>query len=214
MSQGQRVWVVIVSVLLIGLNIGGCMSPPSSPARTFTTTDLLIDPSLLPSEWAIAAGPTGETPHSLDSLGFPNNRGGSHIDLREPACRVTGQCVQSGSSADQLVIKFRNTQDAARSYRGHVFTSDTEGQYATTWKLIADFAYRSPVADQFRVMCGTTRNINNIGGDCAIEAQYAEFLSIVLYSTLEADRVQADLETLAKAVDARMEHYLKQDEGK
>jgi hypothetical protein len=147
-------------------------------------------------------------------MGFRNNLGGSKIDLRELTSKVSPLSGQGRSSAEHIVAQFRNSQDAAQSYSDHDYTRDTEGQYATTWKPKTDFMYRSPIADQFRVMCGTARNVNNIGGDCVIEFQYAEFLSIVLYSTLDADRALADLEVLAKAVDARMEHYLKSARSK
>jgi len=73
---------------------------------------------------------------------------------------------------------------------------------------MADFTYQSPIADQFRVVCGTTRNVSNIGANCVIEAQYAEFLSIILYSDIDSKDTLSNLEAIAQAVDIRMEHYL------
>jgi len=76
------------------------------------------------------------------------------------------------------------------------------------------FTYQSPIAQQFRVMCVTIRNSPNIALGCVIEAQYDEFVSSVVYSTLNHEQALADLEMLAKAVDTQFALYLKGDASK
>jgi hypothetical protein len=130
---------------------------------------------------------------------------------------VSATAVEYNGAAGgfHVVIQFHSDREAGQSYQGHAFTTDdARGKYGTTWKPLPNFTYQSVIADRFRVVCGTTRNISNIGAHCFIEAQYAEFVSLVNYSTLDAERALSDLETLAKAIDARFAFYLKEDASK
>lgn len=184
---------VFVIILLGWVGLVGCTPTSPAPVRAFSTADLLIDASLLPSGWQVEMGPTQ---FSTDALGFRDNLGGSIISFRNSA------------DADHIVARFQNEQAAALAYSDHDYTRDTQGRYGTTWQALIGFTYQSQIADQFRIMCATTRNVPHIGARCVIEAQYAEFLSVVLYSTLESERALGDLESLARAVDIRMKHYL------
>ena len=115
------------------------------------------------------------------------------------------------SNFDHIVAIFPNSQDAARAYDDHDFTGDTQGKYARTWKTPSGFAYDSPIADQFRVVCVDIKNkteIGDIGEICAVEAQYEEFVSILIYRTSNPAKVTTDLELLSKAVDSQIERFL------
>lgn len=192
----KRVCNLLLSVIVAA---SGCAAPvpaPTAPPRDFTTADLLIAPDLLPPAWKASGGPTD---YPASPLGFRDNLGGSMIDFRE----------RSGpSDITHLVARFQNIHDAARSFQDHDYTHDTQGTYGTTWHPMAGFTYESPVADQFRVVCGTTRNVPNRGAHCIVEAQYAEFMSIAFYSTADGQRALSDLELVAKAVDAQMQRHL------
>lgn len=196
----RKAGLIVASILLLGLASVGCIPAPSAPIRHFTTADLLIDISLLPKGWEV----NGSASVELDSggLSFRNNLGGSEGDFRN---------ASTPADASHEVVRFRNTQDAAQAYQDHVHTSNTYGQYGETWTPMIGFTYQSSVAKQFRVMCVTVRNSPNIARACVIEAQYDEFVSTVVYSTLNPEWALGDLEMLAKAVDVRFAHYL--DEG-
>lgn len=192
----QFFYVAIVSLLTITLVGVACQSPQPSPSppRDFTTSDLLIYPELLPGDWEVKYLSADSSPNDL---GFRNNLGGSIVEL--------GTSTQS---AEQIVARFNNTQDAGKAYADHDLTQDTEGKYASTHETPPNFVYRSPIADQFRVTCMTIKNIPKIGESCAIEAQYKEFLSVLLYDTSAADLAIQDLETIAGAIDKQMSKYL------
>ena len=204
MFQNWRKWLSCICAFLI-LSTARCASSPSAPVRDFTTTDLLLDPSLLPPGWYLE---TEATERSPDDIWFRNNLGGSSVYLLKCDDESSAQCCSYSSSVSHDVARFRNARDAARAYRDHDFTRDTEGEYGTTWEVMANFVYESPIADQFRVVCGTTRNVPDIGASCVIEAQYAEFLSVVDYDDLNEEETLSNLEAIAQAVDIRMEHYL------
>ncbi len=203
MLRKRRAVLVMISVVLLGVSLIGCVPALSAPARHFTTADLLIGTNLLPKGWEV----NGSASVELDSggLSFRNNLGGSEGDFRNAA---------TPADAYHEVVRFRNAQDASQSYQDHVHTSNTSGQFGETWTPMIGFTYQSPVAQQFRVMCVTIRNSPNIAIGCVIEAQYDEFVSSVVYSTLNHEQALADLEMLAKAVDTRFTLYLKEDASK
>ncbi len=202
MSRNWSKWSSCICAFLV-LSTARCTPSPSAPVRDFTTTDLLLDPGLLPPGWYIDVEATEH-----DDMWFRNNLGGSTIRLSKCSDVNSSQCCSRGSDAAQRIARFRNARDAARAYRDHDSTRDTRGEYGTTWEVMAGFTYQSPIADQFRVVCGTTRNVSNVGADCVIEAQYAEFLSIILYCDTDGRDALSNLEAIAQAVDMRMEHYL------
>ena len=201
--QKRRAVLVLISVFLLGVSSIGCVPTLSTPARHFTTADLLIGANLLPKGWGV----NGSASVELDSggLSFRNNLGGSEGDFRN---------ASTSADASHEVVSFRNAQDASQAYQDHVHTSDTSGQYGETWTPMMGFTYQSPIAQQFRVMCVTIRNSPNIALGCVIEAQYDEFVSSVVYSTLNHEQALADLEMLAKAVDTQFALYLKGDASK
>ncbi len=189
-------WMLVV--LISAGVIAGCTPSqpvPAAPLRDFTPAELILDDKALPSDtWLMHASKEVR----------PDDFGGHEGGVSANAIEYNGE-----ASGFHVVIQFQSDRAASQAYQEHAFTEDdTRGKYGTTWKPLSNFAYHSPLADQFQVVCGTTRNVSNIGAHCFIEAQYAEFVSLVNYSTLDADRARSDLEALAKAVDARFAHYL------
>jgi hypothetical protein len=178
------------------LGIAACQTspPPTAPPRDFNTTDLLIDTSLLGGSWEVKSGPNEYPP---SPLGFRKNLGGSSINFKKPR-----------ANADHIVAVFPRVQDAARAYQDHDYSGDRRGRFPITWHEIPDWNYESPLADQFRVVCEKWENVTQLGDSCVIEAQYEEFLSVVLYNNSAPDRTTSDLEIIARAVDERMADFL------
>jgi hypothetical protein len=187
----------VCTVILLAGVACGVSQPSPSPPRNFTTGDLVIDPSLLTPEWEVIEGPNPVQSHVL---GLRKNLGGNYIILKE-----------SESNVDHTVAIFRNSQDAARAFNDHDFTGDTLGKFARTWKTPSGFAYDSAIADQFRVVCVEINNkaeIGEIGEICAVEAQYEEFVSILIYRTSNPARIITDLEIMSRAIDSQMGKFL------
>ena len=57
----------------------------------------------------------------------------------------------------------------------------------------------------------TIKDIKKIGESCAIEAQYEEFLSVLLYTTTSSENAVNELDTLAKAIDSQMSKFLEEE---
>jgi hypothetical protein len=188
----------LVCAMLLLVVVACEVSQPSPPSpRSFTTADLVINPSLLSPEWEAVGMPYPLQPHVL---GMHNNLGATLIHLKN-----------SISNLDHIVALFQNSRDAARAYDDHDFTRDTQGKYAGTWETPSGFTYVSPIADQFRVVCVDIKNkdeIGDIGEICAVEARYEEFDSILIYRTSNPARITIDLEILSRAVDAQMGKFL------
>lgn len=187
---------LVLLVMLTLLTACEVLQPSPPPTRDFSTADLVIDPSLLPTEWSAAQGP-----HSIrsDMLGR-TNLGGSSIHLEN-----------TESNADHIVAIFANANEADHVYNDHIFSGDTQGRYARTWETPPGFAYDSAIADQFRAVCVDIKNkseIGEIGEICAVEGQYDEFVSILIYRTTNPNSIITDLEILSKAIDTTSEKYL------
>lgn len=182
--------------MIMAISASACQSEPlpTPPSRGFTTKDLLIDPNLLPQGWEVKVEPTD---YSFNALGYRKNLGGSAIELKK-----------TNVSTDNTVAGFKDARDAGKAYLDHDHTGNTKGEYAESWEPLTGFTYNSPNADQFRVVCVSIKNRTKIGESCIIEAQYEEFLSIVIYNTSDASSAIDDLETLAKAVDLQMRTFL------
>jgi hypothetical protein len=180
----------------------GCIPVQVAPTtpRDFTTTDLIVVESRLPDGLRFVNEPTKARPSDFGASGGVD---ASRIEFRGAA------------SGFHVVVQLGTARDAQLAYEGHAFTTDdTRGRYGTTWSPMSGFNYQSPLADQFRVVCGATRNIAFQIPHCFIEAQYDEFLSLVSYDTLDTGRVLTDLESLARAVDDQFAHHLKEDLSK
>ena len=198
-TKKQIIRIIFISLITIAILGSACQSTQSSPPpqRDFTTYSLLISPNSLPEGWEIETIYYDESPNDL---GFRNNLGGSTIDLRS-----------STSSAEHIVARFNSTQAAGQAYADHDFTGNTQGKYAATNEPLANFSYRSSIAEQFRLTCMTIKDIKKIGESCAIEAQYEEFLSVLLYTTTSSEIALNELDTLAKAIDSQMSKFLEEE---
>ena len=194
-KKKSLILISVVSLVTIAIVGVACRysQPSSSLPRDFTTSDLLINLESMPEGWEIETIYYDESPNDL---GFRNNLGGSAIDLRSLT-----------SSAEHIVARFNSVQAAGQAYADHDFTGNTQGKYAATNEPLANFSYRSPIAEQFRLTCMTIKNIKKIGESCAIEAQYEEFLSVLLYNTTNAEIAIPELDVIAKAIDFQMSKY-------
>ena len=180
-----------ISVLLLGCR--PLVKTP--PLRDFTTLDLLIRPDLLPNGWVISSQPRME--ERSDAMGLHNTLNGSEIELHS-----------SGSTLDQMIILFRTSSDAVNGYEDHDYTRNTKGLYPITWKPLSGYQYKSPRANKFRIVCATIENVPKLGDLCIIEAQYDEFLSILIYDTATPSHAEEELDVLAKIIDSQVMKYL------
>jgi hypothetical protein len=197
MKISMNTWIklFINTVIILGLLAGCRPLVGTPPQREFSTIDLLLYPGLLPNGWVITAEPTTEI--RSDAMGLRNTLSGSEIEIQT-----------SNSSIAHMVVVFPSAWDAAISYKDHDYTRNTHGLYPTTWEPLPGFEYKSPRANQFRVVCAKVENVEKVGEMCVIEAQYDEFLSILIYHTTNAGQAVDGLSILAKAVNSQMVKYL------
>ncbi len=188
-------YILYVSFLILVGQAGCKPSAPPASSRAFTTLDLLVGLSFLPNNWEVSTLPYNEIPQHI---GLRNNLGGSEVEFSSEK-----------SSGTQIVAVFSSDLDAARAYQDHDYTYDTQGKQAEIWSEFQGWEYKSPMADQYRVVCVTTKNLPDFEKICIIEAQYEEFLSIFIYRTEDENQVIPELEILAKAIDSQFEKYIK-----
>ena len=165
-------------------------TPPPAPARNFTTFDLLVDPSQLPPVWK---SESGAEVSSCQAHHFDHCLRVSEITYRAP-----------GITIDQVVGQFASAAAAAQTYADHFWTQDSIGTLSFHWVAMSGFNYKSPMANQFRVVCNTEMP----GAACVVEAQYEEYGSWLFYYGSNMHQATSDLELVAKGVDARMARYL------
>jgi hypothetical protein len=183
--------VLLISALFVALG-GACNFTPTMPAppRDFQPIDLIVDEDGLPPGWSVFY----QREEPFNALGFRKNLGGG-------SSRLNGE----ESNADHIIAYFRNSKDAKRAYDDHNHTRDSKGNYAWTWTPLPDFSYESEIAGNFRVMCATIANTEiRLGQLCVIEAQYEEFLSVLIYRTGDASRAVDEITFLANAIDNRI----------
>jgi hypothetical protein len=187
--------LLIFSVISVCLLAGCRPLTETPPPREFTTADLLLNPILLPEGWEINAEPTTDV--RSDAMGLRNTISGSETEMQT-----------LDSSIAHMVVVFPSSWDASRAYRDHYYTGNTVGIYAETWSPFVGFEYKSPIAKNFRVVCAQIKNVSNEGKSCAIEAQYDEYLSIILYYTRIAGEAKNELTIIAEAIDSQMIKFL------
>jgi hypothetical protein len=188
--------------LLATIILASCASVSSNPLppRTFPTADLLIQCSQLPDFWQLIAEEDQEfSCHSFDYDYY------HCLEVQSRRLRFVYVDFR------QYLARFDNVDVAALTYRRHDYTRSTTGTYGTTYHPLDGFTYKSSVADQFQVLCWSFNDksllLNDIVG-CTIEAQYEEFLSTVLYSSLNMEQAPNDIEAIAKAIDTQMATFL------
>jgi len=184
-------------VVLASASFLGACGPSSRPAppRPFSTLDLLIRPNEVNPQWEVIAVPAAIRCSLRDFLYCLE--------------ASTTEARHDNTTTDHIVAQFESPRDAARAYRDRGLAHDTLGEYASTWSAPAGFTYVSPIADQFRAMCETTRGMPPDLALCVVEARYEEYFSIVFYTGPSRQTAVEEMEMLARAVDAVMETHLK-----
>ena len=158
------------------------------PDRAFATMDLLIDLQDLPSGW-------------------------QSFSPRKP--------VDHLSTSDSAFIGFRADTDAVRQSASHrVYRYDSSTQAKLVFEELVvrgygevplEWEYESPVADQYDFSCYDYEGREP--PNCQWSGRYEEYL-VVVNSWLIVDRMSLqDMERVIRAIDARMEQYIKSPEG-
>lgn len=177
------------AIILLLFVLVACEFSMPMPKRPFTVLDLLISPDLLGSHWTVTADPKS---FPANTFGFRKSLETSEVEIRHEV-----------SSVSHIVVLFASESDARNSYNDHDFSRDQYNPFNLIYKPADGFDYRSPIANEFQVVCGSPDNIIEKGVMCTIETQYHEFLSVVLYSTQLPPSTEMlwELETVAKAVE-------------
>lgn len=183
--------ITLVTCLLFVILTQACLpSNQPAPQRNFTAADLLIDQSQLPSDW-ISTSRSEE--RSCDSYGYFNC-----TELRE----ITFTDLLA--NIKHSVGRFESERYATRNYNDHGFTGNSDRVFPAYWAPLNGLTYKSPIADQFRVVCDTKWD----GFYCIIEAQYEEYVSLLFFHGSMVQSIAiSDLEILAKAIDFKMAKY-------
>ncbi len=184
--------VILVTCIIIAIVTQACLSSKEPvPERNFNAADLLIDQSQLTSDW-ISTSRSEE--RSCDSYGYFNCTELSEITFTDLLANIK-----------HSVGRFESERFATRNYNEHNFTRNSNGQLPFSWAPLIGFTYKSPVADQYRVVCDTKWD----GFFCIIEAQYEEYVSLLFFhGSMVQSLAIYDLELLAKAIDFKMANYL------
>ena len=202
-------WLILGVIVVGGLYYWVSAQEKPLPERAFSNSQLLISP--LPG-WGIYSGPE-EMPQGYNN--FDRAVAFSKIRFMKPPAGVgpwSRADVDNGlweqvTDMTQSVVKFSTRGDAREAYRTF------NGFYTSVYIPPEGLEYKSPIADQFRILCDSS--LPQKGGiDCFLDAQYQEFYIQVQYGGAYSDNRDNfihDLKTISIAVDAQMEKYLGSD---
>jgi hypothetical protein len=193
-----QMWRYLVMVIMV---ISGCST---SPKRTFSDYDLLIDQNVMPNNWSLA--------ESSDSAS--SNEGqvsGAYINFSAVG---TPYLVRGG----EQVFRYSTKQRAAWQFSRfvHTFFNDNSPYRITPWELPDGFDFSSSFADKWKFACaGSGFTIGSSTGEtstlCLYMAQYEEFVISFEITTainneglITLDQITPIIET----IDAKIKSYL------
>lgn len=157
----------------------------TAPKRSFTTAELLISLSEMPSGWTVSNGPT----KLKDDV--------SSKDASVIVFQADTDVVRRG--AMQRAYRYRNSSSAKRMYEEYI----RPGQFGTT---PPEWTYQSPVADQSYFTCDDNQGREPLR--CEWSGRYEEYV-VVFGSWIIPDRMSLqDMERVVRAIDTRMAQYL------
>lgn len=194
LKKRQRYHGIWVLIVLLGFLIG-CISPQEpTPTRGFTTRDLLIDLSDMPSGWTAGV-----------DLSMPISEGGSDdsvimFKILSPVLYVAGHWVWHYSNPTRAAINYE------KKLVGD-FNSNSMAAL-TPWEVPDGWSYQSLLADQFHFACYETE-INVRRTICQSMGQYEEYL-VIFHSAMSPQfMTYEDFEHILGIIDERMAYYLK-----
>lgn len=168
--------VLLKLAIAISLVLSACTQP--APERSFTTMDLLIDPSDVSASWQLLFAST-----SKDHIGS-----GSHIAF------LTTDSQEA--RADQYVYCYDSIPRAKSRYKK--FFLDPVGGTPPEWE------YQSLVADQFSFACYKTQGREH----CEWAGRYDEYIVTFGVWLIPDRVSLEDVEQVVRAIDERMAQYL------
>lgn len=141
----------------------------------------------------------------LDAVPFP-----ARVDARADAPRSplhnspresAGLTIYfTGGIANHEVYQTSSTAIAARQFRHEEKAQFSTAKNYGPWQTPEILTYRSPIADQYHVACGTVDNIYM----CITLAQYEEYY-VWFHTHISSDGLHVeDLEPILRAIDERM----------
>ncbi|MGB8644600.1 MAG: hypothetical protein WCF84_05135 [Anaerolineae bacterium] len=190
----MKIQVLFLSVLLSSLVVllVACLRAEPTPSRNFKIQDLLIDLSVMPTDWYV----------SNPLHPFPENRGQQEsieiqFDAKSPTLYGTQHLV------------FRYTTKSAATWE---YQDQAQGEFGVAllvkpWHAPPELPYTSPIADQFRFECADVK-FYDVQTNCVAMAQYDEYISIISTHMDPSLMTFADMGRILRAIDAKMAQYL------
>lgn len=179
---------MVITFAATSLLLFSCVPKKPAPERAFTTMDLLISPSDMPTGWKIIRGP-GELKD------YFSTRDSSWIAF---AVSLIGPPGPDG--AVHRVYRYRSANSAREVYEG-LIRPGIPGKTPVSW------TYRSPVADSSHFACYDYEGREPYPV-CEYAARYEEYV-VVFHSWLIPDYMSLqDMERVIKVIDIRMALYL------
>jgi hypothetical protein len=180
-----RCRLVTILILVTGLLVAHCSFLETAPERSFTTRELLIGLSDMPSGWWVSYSPQ----KIKDNL--------SSRDASATIFQAETNFPRRGAS--QRAYRYRNAWSAQGIYEDYVLP----GQFGST---PPEWTYQSPLADQSYFACDD--NLGREPLNCQWSGLYEEYV-VTFGSWLIPDRMSLqDIEQVIRAIDARMAQYL------
>jgi hypothetical protein len=182
-----KAFPLLVSAWLL---VSGCLSTPQAPRHTCPLRSLVLDASDFPNRIFV----TGPSIHEPDS-GGPRDSVGTSFYFR----------VGGGY---QEIYRYASAGQALRMFRYGVANSlaFAPPQYGPVDEP-AEIAYRSPLANQYRVGCAEQVRARR----CHVIAQYDEFYVHLKFDVSPGSFEEADIDPVMRSFDRRMMGCLEQE---
>lgn len=180
------------------LLLNSCITGPPAPTRSFTTEDLLLTETDVPSHWHLAR---------IAPMGSSIGLGDEEDDRRAMFTQPNDE--KHLVFASHMVLHFDNNSRAARWYKQKqpAWFNDNRVSIEEPWQRLPELSYQSAFAQQYHVAC----KISNMTGRkqvCSMIAQYEEYV-VIFHSTIESYSVSvAGFNELVRRIDEIMATHL------
>jgi hypothetical protein len=200
MLRDPNSWLVTASVAILLVACG------STPHRTFSDADLLVSPSVVPSDWSLDQ--VYESVH--DSEGQESGAAIGFLAESPPYIARALETVYRYSSTGKAVGYYERFERA--------YFNDASIYRTSPWEVPPGFVFSSASAHQWRFGCaGSNFSIGPESGRrsviCNYLAQYDEFL-VLFTVTMEIDdhsfMTLTELTTVIEAIDQKVVEHLDQ----
>lgn len=196
MSKGH------INTILVFVLVSVLMGCSFSPQRNFSDTDLLIDQSVMPENWAVA-----ET--SEKNWGDEGEKSGAYINFY---ATDTPLIVRTGVD----IYRYSNSLWASFHYKRMLTLWSGSSVRGTDWEVPEDFIFASSSANKWHFACqeyyfSLGQEFGKERTRCVYLAQYNEFVFLVVVPKRVDERqffTMDQIEDIILAVDKRISSYI------